>query len=125
GVGTAFTYQGFLTENGNEVTGIYEFRFKVYATETDLTEIAPWRTNNAVPVTNGMFMTKIDFGDVVHGEVRWLDIGSRTNGNLLDFIPLNPREELTPTPYAMFATTAGSLANNAVTGGQIALPLSL
>src|SRR5580765_1844918 len=100
--GTTFTYQGLLTENGIPATGIYDFRFKLYATDTDLIEVTTGRTNYAVPVTNGLFMTKIDFGDVFHGDVRWLDIGSRTNGSLLDFTLLSPREELTPTPYAMF-----------------------
>lgn len=122
-VGTAFTYQGLLNESDSPATGIYEFRFRLYATDTDFTDLAAWRTNNNVPVTNGLFMTKIDFGDVFHGDVRWLDIGSRTNGSPSDFTPLNPREELTPTPYAMFATTAGlanSIAPNSVTAGGLA-----
>ena len=41
--GTAFTYQGLLTENGTPVTGIYEFRFRLYATETDLTAVTTGR----------------------------------------------------------------------------------
>src|SRR5206468_6761354 len=68
-VGTAFTYQGFLTESGNEVTGIYDFRFNLYAGPADTTTLAPEVIKSGVPVTNGMFMTKIDFGDVFNGEV--------------------------------------------------------
>jgi len=113
--GTTFTYQGLLTESGSPVTGIYEFRFNLYATDTDLTKVTTGRTNYLVPVTNGLFMTKIDFGDVFHGDVRWLYIGSRTNGNPSDFIPLSPREELTPMPYAMFAANANSLGGQPAT----------
>ena len=43
------------------------------------------------------------------GNARWLDIAVRTNG-ASSFATLAPRQPLTPTPYAVFAGTAGGLS---------------
>ena len=60
-------------------------------------------TNNAVAVTNGLFTVLIDFGSgVFTGATNWLQIGVETNGGG-SFTTLSPRQQLTPTPYAIFA----------------------
>jgi hypothetical protein len=63
-------------------------------------------TNDAVPVTNGLFTVLLDFGNVFDGSPRFLDIGVRTNAGSA-FTPLSPRQPITPAPYAI---TAGGLA---------------
>ena len=42
------------------------------------------------------------------GTAYWLQIGVRTNGGAASFTPLSPRQELTPTPYAIFAEGANA-----------------
>ena len=121
--GTAFTYQGFLTENGTPATGLYELRFNLYTTSTSGSPVTPGVTNSSVPVTNGLFTTKLDLGDVFDGTVYWLDIGARPKGSTTAFEILKPRHELTPTPYAIFAETA-EVAKSAAPGSVIASSLA-
>lgn len=146
--GTAFTYQGRLNSGTNPATGIYDLRFTVYDAVSGGSVAGSALTNAATPVTNGLFTVMLDFGSgVFTGSARWLDIGVRTNGGGA-FTTLSPRQKLTPTPYAVMATTAttllgtlpatqlggtvanSQLANNAVTvaagtglsgGGTVAL----
>lgn len=63
-------------------------------------------TNSALAVTGGVFTVTLDFGDQFAGPNRWLEIGVRSNG-IGVFTILNPRQPLTPAPYAMYATAAG------------------
>jgi hypothetical protein len=107
--GTAFTYQGRLNANGGPASGTYSLVFSLYATNTGGTAVAGPVTNNGVAVTNGLFMVTIDFGSGAwNGETNWLQIGVETNGSS-PFTSLAPRQELTPTPYAIYSTTAGGL----------------
>ena len=67
-------------------------------------------TNAATAVSNGLFTVTLDFGaGIFTGNDVWLDISVRTNGNST-FSELSPRQPLTPTPYAEFATTASNLS---------------
>ena len=51
----------------------------------------------------------IDFGPgVFTGATNWLEIGVETNG-ASSFTTLTPRQQLTPTPYAIFAESASNL----------------
>ena len=68
-------------------------------------------------VTNGLFTVTLDFGGVFTGNPAWLAIAVRTNGST-NFTALNPLQELTPTPYAVFAGTAGNLSGT-LTSAQI------
>lgn len=105
--GTAFTYQGKLTEGGQPANGIHDFRFAVYDAASGGSAVAGPITNSAVGVTNGLFTTTLDFGpDVFTGDARWLEIGVRTNGAGL-FTVLSPHQPLTPSPYALYAPNAG------------------
>jgi len=67
----------------------------------------------AVPVTNGLFVVTLDFGGVFSGDARWLAISVKTN-LAASYTDLTPRQQLTPSPYAVFAPTAGN-ANLAFT----------
>ena len=91
-VGTAFTYQGRLTDGGNPAQGIYEFRFAVYDSPGAGVPAGPVITN-VVGVTNGLCTTSLDFGTgVFDGSARWLGLGVRANGSASDFTPLEPRQ---------------------------------
>ncbi len=106
--GTAFTYQGQLTDSGIPANGLYDIRGGLYVTNTGGTLMTPLYTNSAVAVSNGLFIVTFDFGDVFGGTPYWLQIGVRTNGTGASFTPLNGRQQLTPTPYAIFAEGANA-----------------
>src|ERR1700733_8370455 len=108
--GTAFTYQGQLQNNGSPASGNYALTFALFNTNASGVASAGPVTNNAVNVTNGLFTTMIDFGTgVFTGTNYWLQFGVATNG-VSSFTPLRPRQQLTPTPYAIFANTASNLS---------------
>ena len=106
--GMAFMYQGHLIETGNPANGLYDIRAGLYAASSGGTLISALYTNSAVPVSNGLFTITMDFGDLFNGTPYWLQIGVRTNGAGAAFTPLSPRQELTPTPYAIFAEGANA-----------------
>jgi hypothetical protein len=119
--GTAFTYQGRLNSSGNPVTGSYDIEFTVYPTNQNGSPVTATITNIGTFVTNSLFTTTIDFGGVFTGGSDWLEIAVRTNGGG-SFTTLAPRQQLTPTPYAIFANTASNLSGSLLAsqlGGQI------
>ena len=61
---TAFTYQGKLVDDCCPATGIYDFVFKLFDNAEPGTsgQIGGAFAVNAVPVTNGLFTTPLDFG---------------------------------------------------------------
>ena len=109
--GTAFTYQGWLNDGASPANGIYDLRFTIYAsTNSPGTIVAGPFTNSAVAVSNGLFITALDFGaGVFAGNPRWLEISVQKNGG--GFTPLSPRQQLTATPYAILAASANSLTS--------------
>ena len=110
--GTAFTYQGQLQNSGSPVNGLYDFRFRLDADPAGNTILNAVLTN-AIPVTNGLFTTTIDFGPGwFNGSNYWLEVDVRTNnpGNTLAYTPLTPYQAFTPTPYVVFADTASNLS---------------
>ncbi len=109
--GTAFTYEGQLSASGSPANGNYDFTFALFSTNsTNTGQVGSTLTNFAVCVTNGLFTVLLDFGSNFPGASRWLAISVRTNGST-NFTALNPLQELTPTPYAIYAPNAGSAAS--------------
>lgn len=102
---TAFTYQGRLESGGVLFTGNAEFQPTLWDAATNGTQVA---ANNpasiVVSVTNGLFALPLDFGANFPGADRWLQLGVRTT--IGSFTILNPRQQITPTPYAI---TAGNV----------------
>ena len=110
-LGTAFTYQGRLTAGTEPAQGIYDLRFTIYDSAGGDNAVAGPITNSAVGVTNGLFTVTLDFGDSVFtGDARWLEIAARTNGGTGDFTTLAPRQAVTPAPYALYSSGAGTAA---------------
>jgi Chaperone of endosialidase len=108
--GTAFTYQGRLDFNGAPANGFYDFDFALFAANSGGSRIGSADFVPGVPVSNGLFIVSLDFGANFPGAVRWLETAVRTNG-AANFTPLSPRQQLTPTPYAIYASVAAGLFN--------------
>jgi hypothetical protein len=114
--GTAFTYQGLLGNSNNLVTGSYDFTFKLFNAASGPSQVGPTVTVTALGVTNGLFITSMDFGAQFNGTPYWLEIGVRTNGGG-GFTTLTPRQALTPTPYAITSENLdGFLSASQLTG---------
>ena len=115
--GTAFTYQGRLTSQGNALNGSYEMRFGVWSAQANGSQLGMTLTNAPVTVANGLFTALLDFGGgVFTGPARWLEIGVRTNGDSGPFRTLSGRQLLTPSPYAMYSPQAGTVPWSGITG---------
>ncbi len=119
--GTAFAYQGRLTENGQSAEGLYDFRAQVYsrgtAGEPGDALVSGTIVTNSVPVSNGAFVLHLDFGaGPFNGEARWLVLQVRTN-NAASFTTLSPRQPITSAPYAILSgRLSGQVAATQVAG---------
>jgi hypothetical protein len=110
---TAFTYQGRLNNGGNPANGLYDFRFKLATDALDTANVGSAFVTNAIPVTNGLFTTTIDFGaGIFNGSNYWLEVDVRTNNpaNTLNYTMLTPLQAVTPTPNAIYAENAGGVS---------------
>jgi len=108
-LGSAFTYQGRLSDAGTAANGSYDFQFMLRDALSGGEQIGPLVTTNGVPVSEDLFTVTLDFGSVFDGNARWLDIAVKTNG-AASFTPLAPRQPLAPAPYALYAPSAGNAA---------------
>ncbi len=100
-LGTAFTYQGRLTDGGNPTEGAYDFQFRLYDAPSG-GNLLGTVTPGDVAVSGGLFTVKLNFGTgVFSGDARWLEIGVRPGDSGGAYTLLDPRQELTPSPYAL------------------------
>jgi len=103
--GTAFAYHGQLTHDGQPAAGSYDLRAGLFAALAGGAQIGSTLTNLSVAINGGRFATPLDFGaGAFNGEARFLEIAVRPAGQG-EFVPLNPRQPITPAPYALFAMT--------------------
>jgi len=120
-MGTAWTYQGRLMDANKPADGLYDFQFKLF--DDPHSNIPITEVNVAdIDIMNGYFTAELDFGgSVFDGDACWLEIGIRP-GELADpndYITLSSRQMVTPTPYALYAESAGSDSDWTVTGQDI------
>ncbi|MBX3397017.1 MAG: hypothetical protein KF841_16805 [Phycisphaerae bacterium] len=100
-IGSGFTYQGSLTDNGSLANGQYDFEFRLYNGPFGVgTIIAGPIAVGDVDVVDGLFTVKLDFGAAMGHGARWLDIRVRPGASNGSHMLLLPRQELTPTPFA-------------------------
>ncbi|MHC4476858.1 MAG: hypothetical protein ACYTEL_14520 [Planctomycetota bacterium] len=115
-MGTAFTYEGQLVDANAAADGLYDFEFSLYDNPDPCYAAQQGNTVsvNEVDVIGGYFTVELDFGsDVFNGDARWLEIAVRSHDpcDVNAFTRLLPRQELTPTPYAL--QTRGMFVDNA------------
>lgn len=104
-VGTAFTYQGQLKRSGGAYTGTCDMQFSLYDAATGNGQFGSTVTKSAVSVASGLFTTQLDFGNQFARYKWYLEIAVQCTGDA-GYTTLTPRQELTPTPYALYATNA-------------------
>jgi len=118
--GTAFTYQGRLTENGVPANGAYDLRFRMFDTATGGTPIGAEWLVGASQVSEGLITTIVDFGsDAITGAARWMEIAVRDAG-AVQYVTLSPRQPIMPAPCTQIAlnTAQWKTVNGCVTNAQ-------
>ena len=107
-MGTAFTYQGRLNFSDTPADGNYDFSFGLYDALAGGSQVGTTILVLNHEVNDGYFTVVLDFGiKIFTGEARWMAIGLRPNGVPM-WTPLTPRQELTPSPYAIYTEGAGN-----------------
>jgi len=100
--GTAFTYQGQLTDGGSPASGNYDFQFTLYDAASGGNQVGGTLTKSSITVSNGIFSVELDFGNVFDGTALWLEVAVRPAGSG-SYTTLSPRQALTAVPYAVHA----------------------
>jgi len=108
-VRTAFTYQGHLYDANHVADGLYDFQFKLFDSLAG-SQVGDDVNVPDVDVIDAQFTVELDFGNVYDGNERWLEIsvrpGDQNDPNI--YTVLEPRQEITATPYALYALNSGS-----------------
>lgn len=118
GIGTAFTYQGKIEKDGAPLTGTADLRFSLWNHPTSSNSGnrtgSPF-TRSAVPVTDGLFTTSIDFGGATDDNSGlWMDMEVASPPGS-SFESIGPRQRISPTPQAVRALVAGTAETFSVT----------
>jgi pectin methylesterase-like acyl-CoA thioesterase len=100
---TAFTYQGQLSDGGSPANGSYDFLFSLYDEEISGAQVGETITQT-ISVSEGLFTTMLDFGNVFNGDARYLEIAVQFSGG--GYTTLDPRQALTAVPYASYAASS-------------------
>ena len=128
GMGTAFSYQGRLADNGQPASGAYDLRFSLYDAPNGGAPLGAPLAFEDIAVVNGHFAVTLDFGaGAFPGAARWVEIAVRAGSSSGDFTPLAPRIAITPSPYALLAASVApasigpnELRDGAVTAAKLA-----
>lgn len=113
---TAFSYQGQLESTGTPVTGLHDFRFRLFGAPSGGSQVGSTVCVDNIEVANGFFALSLDFGQQYNTtESRYLEIEVRGDSGLgcsngTGFVALDPRQELTAAPLASHALSASTLA---------------
>jgi hypothetical protein len=108
-----FTYQGQLIDGGSPANGNYDLRFRLYSEIGGGGQVGPNVEKDSVPVQSGLFTVTIDFGNgIFTGDQRFLEIAVRPGSasGADPYTVLDPRQNLTASPYCLYAPTAGTAA---------------
>ncbi len=104
-MGTAFTYQGRLSDAGLPANGNYDLEFKLFDASAAGTQVGGTVLQTSLPVSGGLFSVSLDFGAAFSGSKRFLEVGVRPGGSTDAFTLLGARQEMTPSPNAVFSAS--------------------
>jgi hypothetical protein len=103
-LGTSFTYQGRLESDDEPVDETCDFKFTLHDAATLGSQVGVTQTES-ITVTAGLFTADLDFGaGAFNGDARWLGIRVNCPADT-GYVDLG-RQELTASPYSLYAQTA-------------------
>jgi len=106
-LGTAFTYQGQLTESGQRANGLYDLQVCLFDSPTSGMQIACAPDFPDAPVADGVFAVAPDFGAApFNGQQRFLELRVRPGVSTGAYTLLAPRQPVRVTPEALRAIRA-------------------
>lgn len=120
---TEFSYQGSLKNGTTPATGNHDFEFILFDALSGGNQVGPVVTINSVPVTDGTFSVKLNFGNpFISGAPRFLEIRVRPSGQGAMTI-LSPRQLIGSSPYAIkslgaFNAESATMATNALSANN-------
>jgi trimeric autotransporter adhesin len=117
--GTAFTYQGRISENGVAINGSNDFTFTLYTAASGGATVGMSNVFNDFPMSNGLFTVTLDFGANFTGAPRWLEIAVRPGPSTSAYTNLAPRLPVTSSPYAIQSLNA-AMANISGSANSVA-----
>lgn len=132
-LGSAFTYQGRLTDGGSPAEGNFDFQFLLFDAPVGGSQAGPTLDRPGVAVNTGLFTVSLDFGSAASGvDARFLETRVRPAGSAA-YTTLTGRQRLTPAPNALYAVTSqhatsattGVAAGPGLTGGGTSGDLTL
>lgn len=103
-LGTAFTYQGQLTDGGSPANGPYDFEFRLYdgSNPATATQVGSAVSCDDVSVSNGFFTVSLDFGaGIFNGTALWLQASVRPGASTGSYQALAPLTAINAAPYAL------------------------
>ena len=108
-IGTAWTYQGRLMDANGPANGEYDLQFQLHSMPSGHFPVGDEIAVPEVSIDDGYFTIVLDFNDakLFSGDARWLEVGVRPWDSEERYTLLSPRQEVTPTPYALYAQNAG------------------
>jgi hypothetical protein len=118
---TAFTFQGRLNDSGVPANGNYDLELKLFDTPAagTGTQIGSTIDRPGVKVTSGVFTVQLDFtAAAFSGGDRFVEVGVTPAGSGTPFTILDPRQPITPTPYALFSLNAAMASGNFTISGN-------
>jgi Collagen triple helix repeat (20 copies) len=101
-VGTAFTYQGQLSDGGSPANGNYDFQFALFTSATGGSAVDTI-DDPGLSVSGGLVEANLDFTDAPYtGQALWVEVSMRPSGGG-SYTTLSPRQPLNAAPYALYA----------------------
>jgi hypothetical protein len=107
-LGSGFTYQGELQDGDGPVNGRCDFIFSLWDAAGDGSQAGQEQTLEAVIIADGRFTVILNgsnqFGPhPFDGSARWLQISVRCPSESGAYTKLQPRQQLSTTPYAAYS----------------------
>jgi hypothetical protein len=110
-VGTVFTYQGLLRDGSGPVNATCDLQFELWDAASGGAQVGGTVLLEDMLLADGLFTARLDFGAAAfRGQARYLEVAASCPVGSA-FVPL-PRQELTASPYALYALSAWSLSGN-------------
>ena len=116
-LGTAFTYQGQLTESGQPASGLYDLQVCLFDSPSNPVPLGCAADFGDVPVEDGVFTLALDFGAAPFaGQQRFLELRVRPGASSGGYTILSPRQLVRATPEALRAAAASAAPWSGLTG---------
>lgn len=120
----SFTYQGQLRNGASLVNGTVDLRFTMWDAATGGQQIGSLIERPGIVARDGRFATELDFGaSAFNGDARFVQTEVRSPAGVGQYLALQPRQQITAVPYAMYALNSGdALWRRTADAGAVYVP---